>query len=876
MSEPLDNRKLKHYLTFVTDGLDPIEIDEPVGFDAANFSIKQRDDGYARDITFSGDGEAEYEFYEKCNPLGHQIERLIDGRKRKGFEYICTYSLYDTELDVNYVVGNVDFETSQTNFYDYFKAIIVQDTKNAIIQRKESTKIDLFSDEGIDRNEIEPVFTHNLLLKPVPEIQNSEWKISATKTFFHPFLAGGGGTVYYNDQNVLLKSGIKNSLSYLTFYTSFEQNIDNVSYIEAQEDLSNVKINVKYKGIFKKLNGTFNNLSILSLRYVVFSDINDPLGSILFSSRLSPFLGFRITNSEPTISIDYEHEATIPILPSGFRLAIYFTQNTAFLGGGNTSFELTEFNTKIQAKSTAIASVSKAVRLIDAINYSAKSICTDLSVVAPRFEIGGEWYDNFILSGNMLRGVNKFVIEWKQIHNYIQGSPNCDYEVNGEIVYIGNDEDFYTNTEIGAFLIVPNDDNNAIFNDRFTNNGFNFKYKDYNQDEDDSNTLDSVHTEIELSLANDQVNNSKDIDIEFIRDGSLGETTRKKAVSESDTSLSEDDKTFVYDIVPIAPSTKLEYTRRLSHNIDEDDNLQLLNDGSFNWSLLGFDVGAPFELKNTDNIGIYTVLELTNNIITLQGNASTAILSELTTFEYPLTNVAYTIRTNEGFDTVEGISAPNEYPNLYYTPKRDILNNWSHFLATCSLYNDLEIKTVYFKNAPEEGLNLRTALTDGELITENSDILQSELKDPLVTPELFTNTVLCSFLEWQELSEKIRTERGFIRVWDHNLRVRKLYIKDCEFSWMDNKLSIKEAEEKWEGDVTTIDFTNGVYYINEVGYDEQIVSETFFKAEDDYIQLFDSLTRPLINKTHYSLISVSGTIYENTVELATAIQELDD
>ena len=42
MSDTLENRTLKHYLTFVTDGLEPIEIDEPFGFDAIRFSIKQK------------------------------------------------------------------------------------------------------------------------------------------------------------------------------------------------------------------------------------------------------------------------------------------------------------------------------------------------------------------------------------------------------------------------------------------------------------------------------------------------------------------------------------------------------------------------------------------------------------------------------------------------------------------------------------------------------------------------------------------------------------------------------------------------------------------------------------------------------------------
>ena len=164
------------------------------------------------------------------------------------------------------------------------------------------------------------------------------------------------------------------------------------------------------------------------------------------------------------------------------------------------------------------------------------------------------------------------------------------------------------------------------------------------------------------------------------------------------------------DCVPLAPSTRRGFTDSLTHFVNDDGNLQLLNDGNFNWGLLGFDVGATFTIVDTSNTGDYTVSVLTSTIITLSpiGIVPTTIELKLTEVDYPLENVEYTIRTDEGFDLIEHILNPEDYGNLLFTPKRNILNYWGSYLKTASKYNPEAILNTYFKNSPADEDGLKT------------------------------------------------------------------------------------------------------------------------------------------------------------------------
>jgi hypothetical protein len=228
-------------------------------------------------------------------------------------------------------------------------------------------------------------------------------------------------------------------------------------------------------------------------------------------------------------------------------------------------------------------------------------------------------------------------------------------------------------------------------------------------------------------------------------------------------------------------------------------------------------------------------------------------------------------RTNEDFDSITGVSSPNTYVNLLYTPKRNILNNWSSYLATCSLYNDKDIKVQSFVNEPE----LVTQFNGGDIITENSNITRAELDTPILTASLINCKVICDFSTYQSYKDSIRTDRGFVRIYDNENRVLKGYPKESSFQWANNILEFV-LEQKYENEITNITFDSGAssYIIEEVGYNVDTLPQIEFETDGDYVQLFDSLMRPLTNRARFDRYSVNSVIFSSSVELTTAINEL--
>lgn len=890
MAEPLNNRTLEHYLNFVSDGFGMKQIDEPIGFDAANFVIEQDKGRYGRDISFAGE-DVDFMFTNTKNKYGFYFDRLLEYDKIYGFESEIEYLLRDTEFDIYYVVGQLDFQEKTTDQATKFSCKMIQSTTQAILERRVDTKVDLFSDEDLDGNYIEPVQTKNILIKAKPIVQKSEWQ----NTSFWAYTGGSGSGVtkvlYQNPISQSIIYNIENTLNgsitrYATTTTAGEfpeSQLKDMVFIDAINDLNNISINIKDLKVsyFVTTGENFNanntgSGGVVRPQYRTYigtdDDINSEGGEFTTLPFTSQFIGNEsinrfgsFTGTADRYDLTFD-DITIDLsgIPRGFSLYASF-----YMDRYSTITEWLSGTITITATSTAIDTVTRGVRLVDAMKQVSKSINSNFVLNAPRFDVGGEWYDNFVFDGNMIRGrESDFVMTWKDIANSLQEF-NSDYEIDSNNVFVGKYDDFYTNTEIGNFLHAPDETFNLGYNERYTINAFNYKYKNYNQDKDDNNTIDGVHTEYESLLPNKQVENTKKVEIDFIRDPFLLATTQKQAASEKTTSLSQDDKVFIIDVVPLAPSSRGGFSASLTHFVNSDGYLQLLGEG-FNWNILGFSASDVFTIENTANAGNYNIIEITNTIITLEAISitPTTINTKITQVSYPLSNVEYSIRTNEGFNLIENILAPDNFANLKYTPKRNILNNWSSYLKTATKYKPELIKTTYFKNGGE----LVSQFGTGAIITEKANIEQSELSTAILTPRLIKTKVRCDFSTYRSFAQALKTDRGFVRVYDNEDRVLKGYAQKSSFKWADNELEF-DLEEKFESEYLEVSYSD-VYIINEVGYDSDLVPTLDYKVEDDYIQFFDANTRPLTNKTRFDFVRVEGVIYDNIIDLTTAISLL--
>ena len=904
MSEPLNTRTIQHWLNFITSSEGMIQIDEPVGFDGANFVVNQEEGRYGRDVSFAG-GEIDFGFPNSTgHRYGYQFALLTTYDRISGYESEVQYILRDSTTD--YVVGEVDFVTKKTDGFTYFDTKIIQSTKQAVVKRRSKIGVDLFGTEDLDGNTITAIGTSNILLEAKPTVEKSKWGV----TLPYWTATGDNTTINRFNQNPftsITTSEIQDTISFIDRAieesvptdTDFYNKVYDTGWIDAQEDLSVVTNDLTsiVMSFFIATGSSFNDdwLTTPSIRYQQYvfpigqedyqqvdvypsgnsftQNTNLAFNSVFIGNEsISRFGSFSGTADRYDVTITDTNISLNEGVPRGFRLCTLFNIRRT-----NTIVEWISGDVEVQATSTAINSITKGIRLVDAMSQVLLNINGELALTAPRFESGGEFYDNFIFDGNMIRGrETKYPLEWDDIANFCQEF-NCDYEIVDDSVFYGKYDDYYTSIESGVFLQIPDELFNITYNELYGINQFNFNYKKFNQDKDDDNTIDGMHTEAQFAIINKKVENNKEIELDQIRDPFLMETTRKKATlsNESATSsLSQDNKTFMVDVVELTSETGSEKAP-LNHIVNDDSTgyLLLVNNGSFNWTLLGFSVSDTFTIVNTDNADTFTVITIEGNTLTLDPDTITAtnIGLNITEFEFPYSNVDFKMRTDEGFTSITGVLSPDTFGNLLYTPKRNILNNWTPYLATAAAYNTADIKIQSFVNEP----TLVTQFGGGDIITENSNITQAEFATALLTPRLIECRVITDFSTYQTFRTSIRADRGFVRIYDNEKRVLKGYPKESTFHWADNILEFI-LEQKFESEITNITFDSGasVYLIDEVGYDQDTVPQLEFETEGDYIQFFDSITRPLTNLSRYDRVSVDSVVYDSILELVDAISLL--
>ena len=913
MSNPLNTYSYKFYLNFV-NSIGRFEITEPVKFDGASFIVEQDDKRYGRDVSFMNES-IDLFFYNGVydvadnplmlpngtvvNHLTQGFEYLIEERKTYGFEAEIEFIL--ERNGVEFVVGVLDYQNAETDQYTYLSCKVIQNTSRQIIKRREDYAVDVFSDEDVEGNYIEPLTTVNILQKSKPVVQLSKWQ--GTGTAFYAFGVGSDDSYFYQNTYVnTIESGIDNTLNGSisqilppdTIVADFDAKFYNFGYVDTLNDFTNVKMVIEDVTIdyfipvgddFEDdwVFGTSGAIAIIGNIYET-GDLPNPTPVSTFTQQFyeptnnpNPnntvfsyeFLGtepmpqnnFGISGNGDRYRITIPNiEITIPNVSRGHRIAWSWRtgRDTTVVKWNSTG------NVSIQGTSTAIDTVIKGVRWIDLIKQNVKSI-SGLEVYAPQLDVGGQFYDNFAFTGNLIKGRDDvaFPVDFKTLMETIQ-EHNADYQILNDKVYISSYPNFYPNKEIGAFLSAPDDSAKSYFNERYTINEVYFNYKTFEQDKDSGNTIDAVHTETEWSLDNRQVENTKEISLPQIRDPFKIQFSIDEAVKDT-TSTDEDDKLFLVDVVPLAPSTRGGFTATMTHNVNDNGQVQLLKDADLpSWAVLGFEVGSSFEITSDDNEGTYTVAEIEDSIITLTPDATQSFTGEsLTTVEYPFTNVQYTNRTNEGFTLIENVLSPDRYSNLLYTPKRN-LKHWESYIKTASKYKpNGSFRNRYFKSNGE----LTTQFTGETTPTvEAADIPNSELNEAILTPYIYETRLVVAYEDMVNaltLLETINEDDsigGFFRCINNNGRVLKLYAKKLEYEPATETLLLT-GEERDEGDTVTI--TSGTpITINEVGYDIN-TSYEWYESNNDYLVLFDNNNLPIINPTHYENVVIDGETFDS-------------
>ncbi|MFK7810015.1 MAG: hypothetical protein AB8F74_19575, partial [Saprospiraceae bacterium] len=388
---------------------------------------------------------------------------------------------------------------------------------------------------------------------------------------------------------------------------------------------------------------------------------------------------------------------------------------------------------------------------------------------------------------------------------------------------------------------------------------------------DEENTIDAVHTEAQYLVPNKKTELTKDISVEFVRDPFRIKFLQERNVqSDGTTSLSGDDEICILDCVELSPNTTRSITASFTHGL-EDGNLKLLNNGSFNWSLLGIQIDNEFTIDATENTGTYTVENIEFNVLTLTPVSATPSFTgtSLKTVTYPITGVLYTNRTNEGFSEVTGVENPNEYSNLNYTIRRN-LERWKPYIATSMLYNRNDVTNTKFVNNP----TLSTTKTGGQPLEEISGIEKTDLNNAILSAKTLKTTLTgISFREHSTIINDIRNDKGYLRLADNTGRMVKVHPTKTDYTWATNVLEI-EGEIRLESQFLEVSKIGGIVKINETGYPTDLVYPIRYEAIDDFIQLFDNNLVPLTNKKRFDFVKVNNNQYDTVEDLIIALSAL--
>ena len=843
----------KFYLNFKNeDSFGRLEISEPVGFDGASFAVEQDEGRYGRDV-YKINEEIDLNFYKGSFESSDNMQQLPNGtviyNLTQGYDWLVeTFNRFkfeanvDFEIELNgitFIPSNLDFATCETDDYSYFSCKAVQEQGRQLIKRRADIVTDIFSTEDLDGNAIEPVEAVSMLLRAKPIVQESNWlssnRVISGTSFTIVNLADPSNPAdpadyvitkfrnAVNNAQSLIKSDIDNSLSFLskttgqpTFDDSDTLSGEGFTFIEALNDLTDITVTFSdiQATAFQKANDWvigFTDDSVTSgsgnIKLVVLVG-DDPYNyDDIYTVWEQDFEYDQATdgrNYQEDIAVPSDFTLNIDLIPRGKRCYIFFSTNADAVFDLTTGFspttlvdyavrvDLTNIDIGIRGTSTAIDTVIQGVRYIDVIKANALRV-NNYEVDAARYDVGGEYYDQFMFTGNMIKGRGdiQFPVKFKDLMSDLK-ELNSDYQVIDKI-YIGQYQDFYTNKEIGAFLTSPDASFKKTSNERYSINEFSVKYKEFEQDREESNTIDAIHTDSQWLPSNKQVENTKEVEVGYVRDPFKIEATRKLGFKKT-TSTSEDDKPYLIDIVSLSPTERGGFTASMTHFIDESEDsgvkLQLLIDEELpSWELLGFDIGSEFIIESSANNGTYEVFAMENTIITLTPVAVTAgFLSfsgevKSTKVNYPYNNVQYVNRTNEGLVFAENLLNSENYSNLRYSIKRNMFT-WFPYLSTASIDEAGTFRNTYFKDN-----GICTTRFDGEPenIVENANILNVDFGEGILTPFKYETRLLVGFSDMVALMDSLntinedKTIAGFIRCIDNNDKVIKLYPQKLEY-----------------------------------------------------------------------------------------------
>lgn len=860
----------KFYLEFLSDGFGKKEISEPIGFASLVWVVKQKDKGHGRDISFN-DGESELKFVWTRN---HYLDKIFFYDQIYGFE--SKVLLFVETNGVQTILGDLDFATRKTDNLEYFSCKVIQDSKLLTVNRQKNVKVDVLSPIDLSMDAITPLVPTTILVKAKSVFSKGEWK---QETYYDRGLdskssyglVGDANTAWYfvNPCSNITNSGLDGMLTFIdttqinTANENFPTSCD-LKILQATQNLTNINIDIKDAVIqLSTVVGNGGNGYVDFNAYIRFGENFETANEIKI-----PITAYLTENKSYNGTLNFNY--TINKLSRGEFVWVYFQfkvrqsdTNTVLNAFFRCNTIISGMKTTVTAESTTYNSITKAFRLHDVIKQVVRS-SSGLDIKATRFGQGGEFYNNFLINGNLLRSIidKPFLISLEEISKSIV-EMNADYEVNDE-VFFGIEKDFYMPNEIWFFDKVQFSQMNITYNPEMTINKFTYKSKNYQslKENEQANSADTIHGEISLLLQNKMVENNKMVEVDWIRDSFLIDEARKKSIEiDNSTSSQNDNDIFALDCIENEVDLDFTEVSELNHEWNIGlNNLILRSDEKLNFKIIGIFEGSHFEIKAPDkNTGIYTVYKVDSQELRLNWVSGGVMTSNndgvrFTQYTYiiPKEQIPYISRTNEGIVS-ENIKSPETFANLGYSVKGNVENYYSDYLATCNLYH--KEKPITISEYKHNGECIISH--NGKTIKENAPFTPI---NPILSPLMYSNMTFSNlyFDEYLLFIKELRSKRGYFRTIGNDGNPIKAYTKDLQYDALKKELTIT-AKGKYDPILMTITKDNAFLTIN---------NETrlyLFDAEikDDKLYVYDANRQLLYKPVFYNMININGATTES-------------
>ena len=782
MSEPLNKPGSVRFFLNFNDNRGDVEIAELWGWDGSIFEMLQEDDRLGRDVFFAK-SELGFRAEVEINNLTHRFDEILERYRIDGFESNILFIF--TIEGIRYVVGELDFVESVTDEYTYFNCKVIQQADEVALKRKIDVNIDLFSTVGTNGQKIAPVNTSKLLWKATPLEQVSTWR----QPDFFVWGLGSNQNVqledsYLSPTTIPVRQEIETTLP----PENGSSNGEFSNIITATNTLTELVIIIKTEGVSLQANdlgftGALSRFARAQLRVEIGSDRNNIERSIVLANLYADG-----TNTETLLDSTFVESFVVPRNQQVF-VFWYFV-----ISGANQPFQgiFRSANMTIEAKSQSlsVSSVITTVRFIDAFRQVVDSI-GGYTVIAPRFDIGGEYYDQWITNGKLLRQIvdEPFNVSLKSLLSQLQ-EINGDYQIlDSNNIFLGIYEDFYEDIDlVGSSLIMtPNASFEKVFSDKYTINEVKLKAKKYEEDTNEQGSRFGIHSEIDVLIDNQRAENTKDVVVEYIRDGFLIEKVRKEAILVDENTASIDDEEImiidgVYEDHSFSENMKV----IAISSSDVITDLSLINNNTFNWTLLGLVIGQSVQLTESHNNGWYNVISILPTVITLRKIVPAPVnaITEGITFNYSI-GTLLTQRVEKGFQDVFELPF---YANGIFSNKRVLRKYYGSYIMSAALYcpNSLIRTQRYIHNAQWVSL-LNTEVVP---IIEGENIDPTVLDAPLVYPVQITTEVIAEFSVYWTLIQSVRSLRGYVSIKDNLGNIIKIYPSSLVYDWANNLLTM--------------------------------------------------------------------------------------